>query len=35
MEIDKGIIIQTLTDYLNAFSTLDVEEIAPFYHEPS
>ena len=31
---DKAAVIRVLTDYVNAFGTLDVQAILPFYHEP-
>ena len=32
---DKTAVTRVLTDYYNAFSTLDVKAIVPYYHEPS
>ena len=31
---DKAAVTRVLTDYVNAFGTLDVQAILPFYHEP-
>ena len=32
---DQDSLIQVLADYYKAFSTLDVQKIAPFFYEPS
>ena len=32
---DIAAVTRVLTDYYNAFSTLDVQAILPYYHEPS
>lgn len=32
---DKAAVTRVLTDYFNAFSTLDVQAIVSYYHEPS
>jgi ketosteroid isomerase-like protein len=32
---DQAAVTQVLNDYYSAFSTLDVQAIVPYYHEPS
>lgn len=35
MEDDKAAVTRVLTEYYSAFSTLEVQAIAPYFHEPS
>ena len=32
---DKAAVVQVLTDYYRAFSTLDAHAVGPYFHEPS
>src|ERR1700722_6460593 len=32
---DKAAVVQVLTDYYRAFSTLDAHPVGPYFHEPS
>src|SRR5437588_2707172 len=32
---DEAEVVQVLTDYYSAFSTLDVQAVLPYFHEPS
>jgi ketosteroid isomerase-like protein len=34
-EDDEAVVTRVLTDYYRAFSTLDVQAILPYFHEPS